>query len=72
MDKRSISHITVAGYAAVSYLSSLFLMYVAGALRGTQLVRQSSLCSRARCLARSLHSSGAGASGRSSARSRSR
>jgi len=35
MDKRSISHITVAGYAAVSYLSSLFLMYVAGALRGT-------------------------------------
>ena len=30
MDKRSISHITVAGYAAVSYLSSLFLIYVAG------------------------------------------
>jgi hypothetical protein len=35
MDKRSISHITVAGYAAVSYLSSLFLIYVAGALSGT-------------------------------------
>jgi hypothetical protein len=35
MDKRSISHITVAGYAAVSYLSSLFLVYVAGVLSGT-------------------------------------
>jgi hypothetical protein len=35
MDKRSISHLTVAGYAAVAYLSSLILIYLAGALRGT-------------------------------------
>jgi hypothetical protein len=35
MDKRSISYITIAGYAAVTYLSSLFFIYVAGVLSGT-------------------------------------
>src|SRR3954447_1206850 len=35
MDKRSISHLTAAGYAAVACLSSLILIYLAGALRGT-------------------------------------
>src|SRR5690242_3624525 len=35
MDKRNIGHITIAGYAAVSYLGSLLLIYVAGVLRGT-------------------------------------
>ena len=34
MDKR-IGHLTVAGYAAVSYLSGLGLIFVAGILRGT-------------------------------------
>src|SRR5262245_56016668 len=35
MDKRTISQITIAGYAAATYLGSLFLIYLAGALRGT-------------------------------------
>jgi len=35
MDKRSISLITIAGYAAVTYVSGLFLIYVAGVLSGT-------------------------------------